>query len=113
MKYYIDNLDKFIAQNNAEFTGDEVPGVLLDNFVLACEDGYAFVYEHATTTWTNEYVYEWADYGDESKVNQLWNEWDSFVRRAMIQEEEEAERYRLLYGGKDVIDPDDFRANAF
>ena len=39
-------LEKFMHQNNAEYTGDYFPGCLLDNFIIACKRGYAFIYNH-------------------------------------------------------------------
>lgn len=52
------NLEKWMAQNKAEYTGDFVDGALLDNFMLACKRGFAAVYEHYLNCWSSDYLVE-------------------------------------------------------
>lgn len=78
--YWKDGLEKFIAQNDAVFTGDFVEGCLINNFVLACNRGYAFFYEHATTTWTSDYYVEFVPYNDRENVLKLWDKWHKFEK---------------------------------
>lgn len=37
--------EKWFSQNQGEYTGDFVEGVLLDSFVIATKRGFAAVYE--------------------------------------------------------------------
>lgn len=52
------NLEKWLRQNDAEYTGDYVEGCLLDNFVVATKRGFAAFYEHAVNCWTSDYIVE-------------------------------------------------------
>ena len=69
-------------QNEAEYTGDWVDGVLTDNYVLACKRGYCFVYEAQDSWYPNIPVYKFAAYKDEEAVKELWDEWYGFVERS-------------------------------
>lgn len=66
--------DKWMHQNDAQFTGAFFDGVLLDNFVLSCKRGYAAVYEHHVNEWTSNHVCRFAPYKDRKAVDALWSE---------------------------------------
>jgi|InofroStandDraft_1065614.scaffolds.fasta_scaffold07494_9 hypothetical protein len=68
-------LEKWMRQNQAEYTGDYVEGCLLDNFVLACKRGFAAVYEHALTCWTSDYIVEFAP----GAAQDVWENWYRFA----------------------------------
>lgn len=60
MEFFIrpKDLEKWIYQNRAEYTGAFVEGCLLDNFVLACKRGFVAVYEHILNCWSSDYLIE-------------------------------------------------------
>ena len=64
-------LEKWMHQNKAEYTGDCVEGCLLDNFVLACKRGFAAVYEHTLNCWTSDYIVEFAP----GAAPEVWENW--------------------------------------
>lgn len=67
-------LEKWIEQNGAEVI-EFVDGVLLDNMMIATENGYAAIYEHAQTAWTSVYYIEF-QHGEAATV---WENWTEFV----------------------------------
>lgn len=71
-------LEKWMHQNRAEYTGDAVEGCLLNSFVLTCKRGFAAVYEHYLTEWTSDYLVEFQA-GDAKDV---WKRWFEFVERS-------------------------------
>lgn len=73
-EFIIKDFDKWFHQNRAEYTGAFFEGVLLDNFVLDCKRGYAFVYEHALTEWTSAYRVKFAPYKDWDTCMKLFDE---------------------------------------
>ena len=81
-RFYLDpaDLDKWMNQNKAEYTGDFVDGCLQDNFVVATKRGYAFIYEHVLNAWCSDFEVSFIPYKyDDSK---LWAEWHQFCDRA-------------------------------
>lgn len=52
------DLEKWIRQNGAEYTGDFSPGCLLDNFVMVTKRGFAAFYENFVNCWTSDYYVE-------------------------------------------------------
>jgi hypothetical protein len=52
------DMEKWINQNSAEYTGDFSPGCLLDNFVMVTRRGYAAFYENVVNCWTSDYFVE-------------------------------------------------------
>lgn len=72
------DLEKWIHQNKAEYTGDFVDGRLLDNFVLACKRGIAAVYEHYLNCWTSDYLVEF----EPGKAEEVWRHWYEFEENA-------------------------------
>jgi hypothetical protein len=73
-------LDKWMHQNQAEYTGDFVEGCLLDCFVLWCKRGVAAVYEHALNDWSSEYLVEFQR-GDGHDVWERWYEFEDEATR--------------------------------
>lgn len=69
-------LDKWMAQNGADYTGDFVAGCLLDSFVAATRRGYAAVYENYVNTWTSDYYIEFQP-GAATDVWDAWNEYEA------------------------------------
>lgn len=55
-------LEKWIHQNTAGYTGDFFQGVLLDNFVLSCRRGYAFLYENYVNSNMSNYLVKFLPY---------------------------------------------------
>lgn len=62
IQFYIeaDQLEKWLYQNRACYTGAFIEGVLLDNFVVDTPKGYAAIYEKAVNEWTSKYLVEYA-----------------------------------------------------
>lgn len=67
-------LDKWMHQNKAEYTGAFVEGRLLDNFVLACKRGFAAVYEHYLNEWCSDYLIEF----QVGAAQDVWKKWYGF-----------------------------------
>lgn len=59
-EFYLSPTDfnKWAHQNEVEYTGDFVDGVLLDNFVVFTKHGIAAVYEHYINPWQSDYRVE-------------------------------------------------------
>lgn len=74
-----EKLNKWCGQNKGEYTGDFVDGCLLDNFIIACNRGYAFVYEHYLNPWASDYLVKFCQYDDKPAMDNLWKEWDAFT----------------------------------
>ena len=75
MKYFkVRNMDKWMHQNSARYTGAFFEGCLLDNFVLDCKRGYAFVYERYVSPNMSEYAIKFAPYKDKELCDELWQE---------------------------------------
>lgn len=49
------DLEQWLHQNNAEYTGDFFDGCLLDNFIVYCKNGVAALYEHYLNEWSSCY----------------------------------------------------------
>lgn len=62
VKFYIDSmqLEKWLYQNKAEFTGNCIEGVLLDNFGICTPKGFAFIYESYVNANQSRYYIEYA-----------------------------------------------------
>lgn len=73
-------LDKWIQQNKACYTGDFYPGVLLDNFILDCNRGYAFIYEHYLNPNSSDYLITFFPYKDIKKESVIYDRlWSEFL----------------------------------
>lgn len=49
------DLNRWLHQNEAEYTGDFFDGCLLDNFIVYCKNGIAALYEHYCNEWSSCY----------------------------------------------------------
>lgn len=67
-------LEKWMHQNEAEYTGDFAEGGLLDNFMLACKRGFAAVYEHYLNCWSSDYLIEF----ESGAAQDVWENWYRF-----------------------------------
>ena len=76
--FKLKNLDKWMHQNRAKYTGDYFEGVLLDNFALYTTKkngdikGYAFVYESYVNPNASEYLVKYAK--DIKEIGKLYSE---------------------------------------
>ena len=63
-------LNKWMHQNEAEYTGDYFYGTLLDNFTVITKRGFAAIYEHYVNCWTSDYLVKFAaDFPEIDKLN--------------------------------------------
>lgn len=80
------DLDKWMYQNKAGYTGCFVDGCLQDNFVVETKRGYAFFYEHFLNAWSSDFKVYFIPYKAGEKhmpaYDQLWAEWYDFEARA-------------------------------
>lgn len=74
-------LEWWMQQHGAEYTGDIIEGCLLDNFVLECEGGFAAVYERYLTEWTSDYVIEF----EAGCAETVWRQWYEFRAKCEAQ----------------------------
>ena len=79
--FYLDSsdLNKWMYQNDAEYLGDFVPGVLQDNFTVITRRGYAAIYEHYLNTWCSDFRVEFQPFGDQYATYDVINEFYKFV----------------------------------
>lgn len=56
------NLDKWMHQNKASYTGEYREGNLIDSFILSCKRGYAALYETYSNEWNSTYTVEFMPY---------------------------------------------------
>ena len=71
-------LEKWLHQNKAEFIGDFVEGVLLDNFVVATTRGIAAVYETYLNSNSSYYRIEFEPYPGQA-VMRNWYKFEKSV----------------------------------
>ncbi len=72
------NLEKWMHQNQAKYTGAFVEGTLLDNFVLICKRGFAAVYERYVNPNMSEYLVEF----ETGTAQGVWKRWYEFEERS-------------------------------
>ena len=87
MKVYVLNpsaINKFMHQNNAEYTGDFVEGSLLDNFIISCKRGFIAVYEKYVNPNSSEYLFKFAAYKNKEDVDCLFSEFIEFERASEL-----------------------------
>jgi hypothetical protein len=70
--------EKWVHQNNAEYTGDYVEGCLLDNFIMYTRRGYAAFYEHYINEWTSDYYVEF----QAGAAQTVFSNWYQFEKEA-------------------------------
>lgn len=85
-------LEKWLHQNDAEYTGDFVDGVLLDNFVVMTKRGFAAVYEKYLNS--NSSCYE--IHFETGTAQNMFNEWYEFESAMEKQAQELEEQYKRL-----------------
>jgi len=72
-KFYLDpmNFFKWMHQNNADFTGAYVEGVLQDNFTVVTDRGVAAFYEHYVNPNMSDLMVVFGSFksGEADKVN--------------------------------------------
>ena len=87
------DLEKWMYQNKAEYTGNYVEGVLQDSFVVATKRGYAFFYDHCLNAWSSDYAVYFIPYKAGGKhmksYDKLWAEWLTFEDKYGYKEDEE------------------------
>ena len=49
-------LEKWMYQNKADYTGDYFEGCLLDNFIVSTKNGIAAIYEHYVNSNQSDYL---------------------------------------------------------
>lgn len=78
-------IEKWIHQNKGNYTGNYVEGCLLDNYVLECKRGYAFVYEHYLNPNSSDYYIEFVPYKSAKlhlkEYDTAWARWLEFEER--------------------------------
>lgn len=84
-RIYGNNLEMWMKQNHATYTGDCIEGNLLDNFMLETPYGYAFFKEIALNCWTSCYEVTYAlDRKSNGKwkslYNKVWDMWYEFEK---------------------------------
>lgn len=67
-------LEKWMHQNKAEYSGSFIDGCLLDNFVVMTKRGFAAFYEHYVNGWTSDYIVEF----EPSTAQTVWRRWYDF-----------------------------------
>ena len=67
-------LEQWMKQNKAEYTGDYIEGCLLDNFVLCTDRGFAAVYENYLNANSSDYYIEFQPF----PAQEVWKEWYKF-----------------------------------
>lgn len=80
----IEQLDTWIKQNNGEYI-DCIEGCLLDNYVIACKRGTAFIYERYLNSNSSGYeCYFVPNNAPNDVLNEFWDEFEQ------LREQEEA-----------------------
>lgn len=71
------DFEKWIAQNEGIITNC-IEGNLLDNYIVECKNGIAFIFEKCVNTWTScNYVYFFRkDKTESEKYKQIEKEWN-------------------------------------
>lgn len=71
------DVERWMRQNQAKYTGVLIEGCLLDNFVLVCKRGFAAFYEHYLNEWTSDYLVEF----ESGAAQTVWKRWYEFEER--------------------------------
>ena len=67
-------LERFIKNNHAEYTGCYIEGSLIDNFVMSTSKGYAAFYESHRNEWTSWWRVEYQT----GFAQDMWRHWYEF-----------------------------------
>ena len=70
--------EKWVHQNNAEYTGDYVEGCLLDNFIMCTPRGFASFYENYLNEWSSNYYVEFQP----GAAQTVFSNWYQFEKEA-------------------------------
>ncbi len=83
-------MEKWMVQNNAVYTGDFIDGSLLDNFSVWVKRGMAIITECFENYWSSSYLVRWSQ---DDKL--IWDLWDEFEKNYIesLTEEERREYY--------------------
>lgn len=73
-------LEAWMQENNAVYTGDYVEGCLLDSFVVATDTGYAALYENYLNEWSSDYLVE----EEPGSAPDVWARWEAFAAQAEV-----------------------------
>lgn len=84
VRFYIeaDQVEKWMYQNGACYTGAFVDGVLLDNFVVDTKYGFAVFRESYVNEWSSRYYVEYAinRSGKHCEAwREVWRKWYEFA----------------------------------
>ena len=71
------DFEKWAHQNNAEYTGDYIEGVLLDNFIMCTPRGFAAFYENYLNEWSSTYYVEFQP----GAAQNIFSNWYEFERK--------------------------------
>lgn len=71
-------LERWMHQNKAQYTGSFVEGCLLDNFVVVTRRGFAAFYEHYINEWSSDYAVEF----EAGPAQTVWRRWYEFEERS-------------------------------
>ena len=82
----IENLEAWMLQNRANYI-DECEGSLLDNYVLSCKRGTAFIFERYLNSNSSGYeCYFIPEHANNKILNYFWDEFEQ-LRKQIEQEE--------------------------
>ena len=73
-----EELEKWMHQNRAQYTGVFINGRLWDNFVVATKRGFAAIYEHPLSEWRSAY---WVEF-EPGAAQRVWHRWYQFEERS-------------------------------
>lgn len=83
-EFTLHDFGKWAAQNGAECI-DYVQGCLIDNFVMACKRGTAFIFEEYANTWTSKYRVYFIPYKEQEnnpEYDALWKRFEELREQA-------------------------------
>ena len=71
------NIDKWIAQNHGEVV-EVVEGCLLDNLIIDCNRGTAYIFEEYVSPWSSRYHVYFLKYGPHRPIyNFIYEMWEN------------------------------------
>lgn len=86
-EFILRDLETWQAQNNAECI-DYAEGCLLDNMVMDCKRGTAFLFEEYQNEWTSRYHVYFVPYKEQANNPEYDALWERFDRLHDLEEEE-------------------------
>ena len=85
-EFILHDFDKWAAQNDAECI-DFAEGCLLDNLVMNCKRGTAFLFEEYQNEWTSRYHVYFVPYKEQENNPEYNALWERFERLHDMEEE--------------------------